>query len=64
MTKNIQHLLFQVHLMLGNKNITSLSRNLSQTEVFMSNEAKLSWVYQTDVWDKFHTPWLAVRKVF
>ena len=38
-------------------------RNLSHTEVFISNKAKLSGhgIYKTKVWDKFYTSWLVVR---
>ena len=28
-------------------------RNLSRTEVTISHKAKLSWIYETKVWDKF-----------
>ena len=36
-------------------------RNLSHTEVTISNKAKLSGICETKVWDKFHISWLAVR---
>ena len=36
-------------------------RNLSHTEVTISNKAKLSWIYETKVWDKFYISWLVVR---
>ena len=36
-------------------------RNLSHTEVTISNKAKLSGIYETKVWDKFHISWLVVR---
>ena len=34
--------------------------NLSDTEVIISHEAKLSGIYETEVWDKSHVPWLVV----
>ena len=36
-------------------------RNLSHTEVTIPNKAKLSGIYETKVWDKFHMSWLVVR---
>ena len=36
-------------------------RNLSHTEVTISNKAKLNGIYETKVWDKFHISWLVVR---
>ena len=36
-------------------------RNLSHTEVTISNKAKLDGIYETKVWDKFHSSWLVVR---
>ena len=34
--------------------------DLSHTEVIISHEAKLSGIYETEVWDKSHIPWLVV----
>ena len=39
-------------------------RDLSHTEVIISHEAKLSGIYEIEVWDKFHIPWLVVGQVF
>ena len=36
-------------------------RNLSLTEVTISNKAKLGGIYETKVWDKFRISWLVVR---
>ena len=35
--------------------------HVSHTEVTTSNKAKLSGIYETKVWDKFHISWLVVR---
>ena len=34
---------------------------LSHTKVIISHEAKLSGIYETEVWDKSHIPWLVVE---
>ena len=39
-------------------------RNLFHTEVTISHRAKLSGIYETNVWDKFHISWLVVRLRF
>ena len=36
-------------------------QNLSHTEVTISHKAKLSGIYETKVWDKFHISWLVSR---
>ena len=38
--------------------------DLSHAEVIISHEAKLSEIYETEVWDKSHIPWLVVGQVF
>ena len=32
----------------------------SNTEMIISHEVKLSGIYETEVWDKSHIPWLVV----
>ena len=39
-------------------------RDLSHTEVIIFYEAKLSGIYETEVWDESHMPWLVVGYVW
>ena len=38
--------------------------DLSHTEVIISHEAKLSGIYETEVWDKSHILWQVIGQVF
>ena len=38
--------------------------DLSHTEVIIFHEAKLSGIYETEVWDKSHISWLILDKYF
>ena len=38
--------------------------NFSHTEVIIPYEAKLSEIYETDVWDKFRIPQIVARHTF